>query len=60
MTPMKISVFRPNSLSERKAIEEARRVIAESTRVLEIHPLPETFLGRQTHRPIPLLGDQEN
>ncbi|MBB4363468.1 hypothetical protein GGD65_004505 [Bradyrhizobium sp. CIR18] len=60
MTPMGIFIFRPDVLTDKRAIEEARRVVAESLRVLKDHPPPDTFLGRQTHEPAPLPGDEEN
>ncbi|SCB54967.1 hypothetical protein GA0061098_103310 [Bradyrhizobium shewense] len=59
MTPEGIFIFRPDGLTDKRAIEEARRVIAESLRVLKAHPPPDTFLGSQTHEPVPLPGDEE-
>jgi hypothetical protein len=38
--------------SDKKHVEQVRQTIRESRRVLEL-PEPDTFLGRQTHKPFP-------
>ncbi len=52
-------IFRPDDLTDEIAIKEARRVIAESVKVLETNPPPDTFLGRQTYGAISLSYKEE-
>ncbi|SCB35810.1 hypothetical protein GA0061098_1006386 [Bradyrhizobium shewense] len=40
MPPAAVFIYWPDDLSDRKIIEEARRVVAECVRVLETHPSP--------------------
>ncbi|UWU89925.1 hypothetical protein [Bradyrhizobium sp. CB1015] len=44
--------------SDEKHVEEVRKTIREARAVLEL-PLPDTFLGRQTHAPFPSEHDDD-
>lgn len=49
-----MSAYRPAfflpTLTEKRHIEQMREVLEESRKLLE-QPVPDTFLGRQTHEP---------
>ncbi|MCA1385889.1 MULTISPECIES: hypothetical protein [Bradyrhizobium] len=44
--------------SDEKHVEEVRKTIREARAALEL-PLPDTFLGRQTHEPFPSENDDD-
>jgi hypothetical protein len=59
MWPLKNFIHRPNDPLDKRVVEEARKVIEESMRVLRAHPPPDTFLGRKNCEPTPPLPEEE-
>jgi hypothetical protein len=57
MWPLKNFIHRPNDPLDKRVVEEARKVIEESMRVLRAHPPPDTFLGRK--KPVQCLSRRE-